>query len=182
MDEIERMISELGHDDKPPESNSQVAQDNSIKSVSSVVTHEPRTIIQQPLDDSNQHNDGPKQDPIKMLVEIKNQFDQVADVITNSYQGDRHQAQTLIDLLMPPVTDGNINDVSRGHLDNLVRLVEVKANMTITMVRMLDARTRLLQAVKGGTSLIINNSNGASSDEELAKILSSDTPNNGDPD
>lgn len=111
----------------------------------------------------------------EMLQKIKNEFDTIKGRVLESWESDRAQTQTVIDILFNDLQSMGAQ-TPRVYIEGLVKLLEVKSNSNITPVKLLDAQTRLLQAIKGGAGVVINNSAsaaaGASTNGELTKLLS----------
>lgn len=110
---------------------------------------------------------------IDTLLQMRKEFDGISGEILGTWRQDRDQTQEAIDILMNIVRAGV--GAERVHYEMLVKALEVKANTSITAVKLLDAKTRLLQALKGGTSVLINNTNTAAanaSEGELTRLLS----------
>lgn len=113
-------------------------------------------------------------DPNLMIVEIlqkmQKEFDNISGEILGTWRSDRDQIQEVIDIYLNVVRGGG--DLPRVYVEMLVKALEVKSNTSITAVKLLDAKTRLLQALKGGTSVMIQNNNAVVGDGDLTKLLS----------
>lgn len=117
----------------------------------------------------------PENDPnsqiLEILTQMRKDFENVSGEILGTWREDRTQIQEVIDIYLNVVRAGG--DIPRVYIESLVKALEVKANTSITAVKLLDAKTRLLQALKGGTSVMItnNNNNANVAEGELTKLL-----------
>ena len=85
------------------------------------------------------------------------------------------EAQEVIILYKSQIEDAltSNRDPQRMYVDGLVQAVEVKSNINLTMVKIMEANAKMLASLKAGSSLNIkNNINvAASNDKELENIL-----------
>jgi hypothetical protein len=102
-------------------------------------------------------------------------LDDVTDEILTACRSDRQEAQEVIILYKSQIEDAltSNRDPQRMYVDGLVQAVEVKSNINLTMVKIMEANAKMLASLKAGSSLNIkNNINVASSnDKELENIL-----------
>lgn len=98
-------------------------------------------------------------------------LDQVTDEVLRACRSDRHQTEQVIDMLRARV-DNFVAPTNppAALLDNLVKSIEVKANINATAVKMLEANAKMIAACK--SSLNINNNNFNVSSGDLEEILS----------
>ena len=111
-------------------------------------------------------------------VDIKKylgKLDSVTDEILISCRSDRQEAQDVINLLRDQIERSlNQNQLpSRMYVDGLVAAVEVKANINMTAVKIIEANAKMLAATKatGNNVLVSQNVNVAGNDSDLEKIL-----------
>lgn len=102
-------------------------------------------------------------------------LDDVTDEILTACRSDRQEAQEVIILYKSQIEDAltSNRDPQRMYVDGLVQAVEVKSNINLTMVKIMEANAKMLASLKAGSSLNIkNNINvAASNDKELENIL-----------
>lgn len=106
-------------------------------------------------------DDGPN-----ILKKILKDFETVGAEILGKWREDRDQIQNVIDLLLP-IVRGN-NDVARVHWEVLGQLLDTKASTSLTAVKLLDAKTRLLATTK---IQILNQNGEQSASSELDRVL-----------
>lgn len=102
--------------------------------------------------------------PPEPVVDIKREFEQFNDVAQEVLQGvrfDRQEVQDGINLcraeIQKAVATGH--NPSRMWVDNLAKLLEIKATVNLTGIKALEAKTKLLAATKAGVQVGINNVN-----------------------
>ena len=113
-----------------------------------------------------------------MLQQVKREFDNVGKKILDNYEADRDQQEGVIQTLLGMMGSGD--NPPRVVVEGLVQLLGTKASTSMTAVKLLEVKTKLLAALKGG--LTINNTNVATAigtDAELTEFLSS-TPESND--
>lgn len=102
-------------------------------------------------------------------------LDDVTDEILAACRSDRAEAQDVIQLLRGEINKAlqNNRDPARMYVDGLVTAVEVKSNINMSMIKMMEANAKMLASLKAANNLNIkNNINVASSnDKELERIL-----------
>ena len=103
-----------------------------------------------------------------IIPDAVDEFSEITKKILATCEADRDQVQEVIDIFLTPLRDGQ--DVPRVYIEGLVQCLQTKSTISLTAVRLLDAKTRLLQAMKAGTILINNNSVGGDG-SELVSIL-----------
>lgn len=107
-----------------------------------------------------------------------NKLDSVTDEILDACRSDRQEAQDVINMFRNEI-EQSINQSrppSRMYVDGLVQAVEVKANINMTAVKILEANAKMLAATKvTGNNVMVNNNvsmGSGSVDTDLEKILS----------
>jgi len=114
------------------------------------------------------------------IVDMRKQFEQLEEITNEILQGarsDRQETQDAIVLLRGQIdlSIKNGGNPARMYVDNLVKALEVKAQINITAVKAIEAKAKMLAATKAGT--VINNqitnanANIANSDKHLIDIL-----------
>ena len=102
-------------------------------------------------------------------------LDDVTDEILAACRSDRAEAQEVIQLLRGEINKAlqTNRDPARMYVDGLVTAVEVKSNINMSMIKMMEANAKMLASLKAANNLNIkNNINVASSnDKELERIL-----------
>lgn len=116
------------------------------------------------------------------IVDMRQQFEQLEAVTNEILQGtrsDRQETQDAITLLRgeidKAITGGQ--NPPRMYVDNLVKALEVKAQINMTAVKAMEAKAKMLAATKAGTVIQnqINNANAnvqLGSDKALTDLLS----------
>lgn len=107
-----------------------------------------------------------KKDEIEeQRISILKDFDIVGAEILGTWRDDRRQTQEVIDILLGLLSSGTLGATG---LESLVQALAVKANTSLTAVKLLDSKTRLLQAAKN--QILVQNNIGGSN-EELTALL-----------
>ncbi len=104
--------------------------------------------------------------------EFFERYDTVTGEILASCRSDRAEVQEVIDLCRERIDDclQNGRDPARMFVDGLVKAVEVKANVNMTAVKIMDAGARLISA--GKNQINIQNNMAAPSSQDLENLLS----------
>lgn len=114
-------------------------------------------------------------DVVNHTKKYLSKLDDVTDEILTACRSDRQEAQEVIVLYKSQIEDAltSNRDPQRMYVDGLVQAVEVKSNINLTMVKIMEANAKMLASLKAGSSLNIkNNINvAASNDKELENIL-----------
>lgn len=105
-------------------------------------------------------------------------LDDVTDEILASCRSDRQEAQDVINMFRNEI-EQSINQnrpPQRMYVDGLVQAVEVKANINMTAVKIIEANAKMLAATKVTGNVMVNNVNVAGGgaggvDNDLEKIL-----------
>lgn len=114
------------------------------------------------------------------LIDFRHQFEQLETVSKEVLEGtraDRQEVQDVITLMLNEINKSiqANGQPARMYLDNITKALEVKSNINMTAVKVLEARAKLLAATRAGT--IINNMNNNANnnlvglDQELDGIL-----------
>lgn len=110
-------------------------------------------------------------DPNKYFARL----DGVTEEILSSCRSDRQEAQDVIQMLRQQIEESlNQNKTpSRMFIDGLVKAVEVKANINMTAVKIMEANAKMLASVKASTNVSVNNQNVSvgSTNYDLERIL-----------
>lgn len=119
-------------------------------------------------------------EPETPIVDLRQQFDSLnnsTEEIIHAARADRQEVQDAINLYRGEIDKAIGHNVlpNRGYLDNLVKALEVKANVNITAVKAIELRVKMLAALKSGLQIgvNINNANGGGSDQGLIDVLES---------
>jgi hypothetical protein len=114
-------------------------------------------------------------DVVNHTKKYLSKLDDVTDEILTACRSDRQEAQEVIVLYKSQIEDAltSNRDPQRMYVDGLVQAVEVKSNINLAMVKIMEANAKMLASLKAGSSLNIkNNINvAASNDKELENIL-----------
>lgn len=102
-------------------------------------------------------------------------LDDVTDEILAACRSDRQEAQDVIHLLRDQIelSLGKSQMPSRMYVDGLVAAVEVKANINMTAVKIIEANAKMLAATKATANNVLVNQNVSvgNNDSDLVKIL-----------
>lgn len=102
-------------------------------------------------------------------------LDSVTDEILEACRSDRQEAQDVIQMLRVEIQKalGLNRDPSRMFVDGLVKAVEVKANINMTAVKVMEANAKMLASLKAGTNVQVNNQNVNlnGNDVDLERVL-----------
>jgi len=116
------------------------------------------------------------------LQKYLNRLDGVTDEILGACRSDRQEAQDVIQMFRQEIEQAlnQSKAPSRMFIDGLVKAVEVKANINMTAVKMMEANAKMLASMKATTSVQVNNQNVSvtGNDHDLERIL--DEPMNAD--
>lgn len=109
------------------------------------------------------------------LHKYLSRLDGVTDEILNACRSDRQEAQDVINMLRGEI-DKSLNKSqapSRMFVDGLVKAVEVKANINMTAVKMMEANSKMLAAMKATMNVQVTNQNVnvTASDGDLERVL-----------
>lgn len=118
--------------------------------------------------------DTPPASPVIDLNKYLVRLDGVTDEILDACRSDRQEAQEVINMFRREIEGAaNKNQVPRMYVDGLVKAVEVKANINMTAVKMMEANAKMLASTKATTNIQVNsqNVNVASNDQDLERIL-----------
>jgi hypothetical protein len=110
--------------------------------------------------------------PIDVRKYHKKLDDITEDVIT-ACKKDRAEIQEVVNLMFDEIRDARDRGhvPARGYTDNLTKLLEVKANVNMMAVKIMEVNAKMLAATKAGAMTINNNVAVAQSDDYLRKIL-----------
>lgn len=126
----------------------------------------------------------PADDPIVDLRKTFEQAERFVDEIHQGARGDRQETQDAINLCRSEIdkavsAGGN---PSRMWVDNLAKILEVKATINMTAIKAMELKAKLLAATKAG--IVVNNSNNnaaiagsGAQDRSLVELLSSNPLN-----
>ena len=108
------------------------------------------------------------------LHKYLNRLDGVTDEILAACRADRQEAQDMINMIRHQIEDSlNQNrPPSRMYIDGMVKAVEVKANINMTAVKMIEANAKMLAATKATSNVLVSNNVSVGGDLDLEKILS----------
>jgi len=112
--------------------------------------------------------------PAVDLVAYHRMMDSVTDDVLTACKKDRAEIQEVVDLMFGEIRNDQESgrNPSRGYTDNLTKLLEVKANVNMIAVKMMEANAKMLSATKAGAITVNNNNmNFATGDDYLKKIL-----------
>src|SRR6185436_14193794 len=113
--------------------------------------------------------------PAVDVIKYHERLDAVTDEILNACRADRQESQDVINLYRGAIDNANLagRDPARMYVDGLVKAIEVKSNINMTAVKVLEANAKMLAATKAGGTLIQNNINqtNGSSDVDLQRVL-----------
>lgn len=112
--------------------------------------------------------------PAVDLVAYHKMMDSVTDDVLTACKKDRAEIQEVVDLMFGEIRNDQEagRNPSRGYTDNLTKLLEVKANVNMIAVKMMEANAKMLSATKAGAVTVNNNNmNLATGDDYLKKIL-----------
>lgn len=112
---------------------------------------------------------------VAILQSVLGEFDQVGKTILDATKADRDQTQEVITLLLQQLRD-NPAGIPRASMEGLVKALDVKANISMIAVKLLDVKAKLLATTKNNNILI--NNNQVAGDQDLNSILSQ--PRTGD--
>lgn len=109
------------------------------------------------------------------LQKYLDRLDGVTDEILGACRSDRQEAQDVIQMFRQEIEQAlNQNKApSRMFVDGLVKAVEVKANINMTAVKMMEANAKMLASMKATTSVQVNNQNVSltGNDRDLERVL-----------
>lgn len=102
-------------------------------------------------------------------------LDDVTDEILAACRSDRQEAQDVIHLLRGQIEQSlnKSQQPNRMYVDGLVAAVEVKANINMTAVKIIEANAKMLAATKAAVNNVMVNQSVsvANADNDLVKIL-----------
>lgn len=108
------------------------------------------------------------------VVKYHEKLDEVTDDILKACKSDRAELQSVIDMMFDEINAARDENrlPSRGYTDNLTKLLEVKSNVNMVAVKIMEANSKMLAATKAA-SMTINNNNMAMlpADDYLKRIL-----------
>jgi hypothetical protein len=100
-------------------------------------------------------------------------FDEVGKEVLNKWREDRAEVQVVIDHLRDAVINRAVQNATGAvpsvYVESLVNALEVKGNMSLTAVKALEAKTRLLAAMRGGVNIL--NQQNVTPSGELERVL-----------
>jgi len=110
----------------------------------------------------------------RLLQSALKDFDEVGKEVLDKWRVDRHEVQEVIDHLKDAVINRAVQNAAGSvpgvYIESLVKALEVKGNMSLTAVKAMDAKTRLLAALRGGVN-ILNQQNNVTPSGELERVL-----------
>lgn len=109
------------------------------------------------------------------IVAYHKMMDSVTEDVLTACKKDRIEIQEVVDLMFGEIRNDQEagRNPSRGYTDNLTKLLEVKANVNMIAVKMMEANAKMLAATKAGAITVNNNNmNVATGDDYLKQILS----------
>lgn len=101
-------------------------------------------------------------------------LDGVTDEILGACRSDRQEVQDTIQLCRGQIDDAiqKGREPARMFVDGLVKAIEVKANVNMTAVKMMEANSKMLAAIKASGGIQVNNQNlSVVNNHDLEQIL-----------
>ncbi len=181
-DELQDLLQQLDDTDKPKS----VSPDKAVPNPDKVSNQEPVVVDPDQIEKIGSISTAAATTiteitPPTAAVDVHKYYiklDGVTDEILTACRADRQEAQDVIHLLRDQIEQSlNKNQLpSRMYIDGLVQAVEVKANINMTAVKIIEANAKMLAATKvTGNNVMVNNNlnvaNGAN-DGDLERILS----------
>jgi hypothetical protein len=170
-DEMKTLLAKLDADDNVVESMTTAPPDTSPPF--ELVPNTESTIVKLPSADSLRPDDArrvdtpathvvhevevlpPEEPPIVDLRQQFEQMDAVTDEVLQAARADRQEAQDVITLCRLEI-DKSINsnhNPARMFVDNLVKALEVKTTVNMTVVKIMEAKSKLLAATKAAATI-----------------------------
>ena len=113
----------------------------------------------------------------RLLNSIAEDYNDVGQEIIDSWRKNNTEIQAVIDHLKDALLDGSVVSAQTGaipgvYLEQLVKAMDVKSNMSMTVVKVLEAKTKLLAASKSGSGTRNSVNVNITTPSELDSILS----------
>lgn len=111
--------------------------------------------------------------PTVDIAKTFEQLDAVTNEVLQACRSDRQEAQDVIGMLRNQIdkAHNNNSDPARVYVEGLVKAIEVKSNINMTAVKIIEANAKMLAATKAGTNIQLNNSVTTINDQALDEIL-----------
>lgn len=110
----------------------------------------------------------PNLELLKMLQDIKADFDNVNGEVMDCWRRDRALAQEVVDHFMGQLRENTATAVG---VEMLVKTLDILSSSTLAPIKLLEVKTKLLAALRT-SSVTINNSNVVDQGKELMGVLS----------
>ena len=142
-------------------------KDDLLKEIESLDS-EPANINIEPL---LTDQDIQKEVKVNVYDKYLDKMDAVTNEVLVSCKADRQEAQQIIDLFLSKIHAATVAPPSRMYVDGLVKAIEVKSNINMAAVKIMDTNAKMIAATKAG--IVINNNTQVNHSRELADILNS---------
>jgi hypothetical protein len=108
------------------------------------------------------------------VVKYHRKLEEVTEDVLVACKKDRAEIQEVVDLMFDEIRNDREagRNPSRGYTDNLTKLLEVKANVNMLAVKIMEANSKMLAATKAGAVTVNNNNNmNVAGDDFLKQLL-----------
>ena len=116
------------------------------------------------------------------VIKYHKRLDEVTENVILACAQDRAEIQEVVNLMFDEIRgDRDAGRIpSRGYTDNLTKLLEVKANVNMIAVKIMEANAKMLSATKAGAATTINNNLAVAQGDDYLKRILEEPMNEGD--
>ena len=124
----------------------------------------------------------PEAEPPVDVLKYHKRLDEVTENVIDACAKDRAEIQEVVDLMFDEIRNDREagRNPSRGYTDNLTKLLEVKANVNMLAVKIMEANAKMLSATKAGAATTINNNLAVAQGDDYLKRILEEPMNEGD--
>lgn len=113
------------------------------------------------------------EDPPIDVKKYHKKLDEITEDVINACKKDRSEIQEVVNLMFDEIREARDRgqNPNRGYTDNLTKLLEVKANVNMMTVKIMEVNAKMLAATKAGAMTINNNLAVAPGDGDYLKRI-----------
>lgn len=157
-DDLDALLKELDSEIDDPAPALSIPDANDAQEI---IIDNPAQIIQQ------------EQDAPIDVKKYHKKLDDITDDVIDACKKDRAEIQEVVNLMFEEIRQARDSGhvPARGYLDSMTKLLEVKANVNMLSVKIMEVNAKMLAATKAGSMTINTNVAVAQGDDYLKKIL-----------